>query len=176
MAGTPEICHMNMLVGQMARHYRLPWRCSGGCSSAKIVDAQAGYEAARNMYGVMMSGANFVLSTTGYMEGALTQSYAKFVLDAEQMEMFYRLGQGVDFGELKAALETMNEIEPGGHYLGTSHTLENFEKAFVMPELMNHDSFEQWQADGGEDANVRAVSRARKMLAGLRTAAPRRGD
>ena len=165
MAGTPEICHMNMLVGQMARHYRVPWRCSGGCSSAKIVDAQAGYESARNMYGVMMSGANFVLSTAGYMEGALTQSYAKFVLDAEQMEMFYRLGQGVDFGELEAALETMNEIEPGGHYLGTSHTLENFEKAFVMPELMNHDSFEQWQADGGEDANERAVSRAKRMLA-----------
>ena len=165
MAGTPEICHMNMLVGQMARRYRLPWRCSGGCSSAKVVDAQAGYEAARNMYGVMMAGANFVLSTTGYMEGALTQSYAKFVLDAEQAEMFYRLGQGVDFGELDAALEAMDEVEPGGHYLGTKHTLENFERAFFMPQLMNHDSFEQWESEGGQDANERAIRKVRQMLA-----------
>ncbi len=164
MAGTPEICHMNMLVGQMARHYRLPWRCSGGCSSAKIVDAQAGYESARNMYGVMMAGANFVLSTTGYMEGALTQGYAKFVLDAEQMEMFYRLGQGVDFDELEGAMNAMNEVEPGGHFLGTKHTLDNFEKAFMMPELMSHDSFEQWQAEGGQDANQRAITRVRQML------------
>ncbi len=164
MAGTPEICHMNMLVGQMARHYRLPWRCSGGCSSAKIVDAQAGYEAARNMYGVMMAGANFVLSTAGYMEGALTQSFAKFVLDAEQVEMFYRLGQGVDFGELDAALKAIGEVEAGGHFLGTKHTLENFERAFMMPELMNHDSFEQWEAEGRLDAGRRAEARARQML------------
>ncbi len=164
MSGTPEICHMNMLVGQMARYYKLPWRCSGGCTSSKVVDAQAGFEAARNMYGVMMAGANFVLSTTGYMEGALTQSYAKFVLDAEQMEMFYKLGQGADFSELDGALEAIGEVEPGGHYLGTKHTLENFQSAFMMPELMNFDSFEQWEADGARDANARALARARQML------------
>ena len=31
-AGTPEICHMNLLTAQMARHYRLPSRCSGSCA------------------------------------------------------------------------------------------------------------------------------------------------
>ncbi len=164
MAGTPEICHMNLLVGQLARHYGLPWRCSGGCSSAKIVDAQAGYEAARNMYGVLLAGANFVLSTTGYLEGALCQSYAKFVLDAEQMEMFYKLGRGPDFEELDAALAAIDEVEPGGHYLGSAHTLANFKTAFMMPELMNHDSFEQWSADGAQDANQRGIEKARRML------------
>jgi trimethylamine--corrinoid protein Co-methyltransferase len=165
MAGTPEICHMNLLVGQLARHYRLPWRCSGGCTSAKSVDAQAGYEAARNMYGVLLAGANFVLSSTGYMEGALSQSYAKFVLDAEQMEMFYKLGRGPDFGELDSALDAIEEIEPGGHYLGSAHTLANFQTAFMMPELMNHDSFEQWSAEGAKDTNQRALERVRQMLA-----------
>jgi trimethylamine--corrinoid protein Co-methyltransferase len=164
MAGTPEICHLNLLVGQLARHYRLPWRCSGGCTSAKVVDAQAGYEAARNMYGVLLAGANFVLSSTGYMEGALCQSYAKFVLDAEQMEMHYKFGRGPDFGELDAALAAINEVEPGGHYLGSAHTLANFQTAFMMPELMNHDSFEQWLAEGAKDANRRGLEKAKKML------------
>ncbi len=165
MAGTPEICHMNMLVGQMARYYKLPWRCSGGCTSSKVVDAQSGYEAARNMYGALLAGANFILSTTGYMEGALTQSYAKFVLDAEHVEMFYKLGQGINFDELEGALDSMAEVEPGGHYLGTSHTLENSERAFMMPELMSHDSFEQWQAEGSKDANTRAIEKAKQLLA-----------
>ena len=164
MSGTPEICHMNLLVGQMARHYRLPWRCSGGCTSAKVVDAQAGMEAARNLYGTMLAGANFILSTTGYMEGALTQSYAKFVLDAEQCEMMMKLGRGPDFSELGPALDAMAEVEPGGHYLGTAHTLENFETAFMMPELMNFDSLEQWEADGAQDANQRAISKVRQLL------------
>ncbi|MEI9425871.1 trimethylamine methyltransferase family protein, partial [Mesorhizobium sp. Cs1299R1N1] len=100
MAGTPEICHMNMLVGQLARHYKLPWRCSGSNTSSKLVDAQAGYEAARNMYGALIAGANFVLSSTGYLEAALTQSYSKFMLDAEQMVMFYKLGRGLVLSEL----------------------------------------------------------------------------
>ncbi|MEM7506850.1 MAG: trimethylamine methyltransferase family protein [Pseudomonadota bacterium] len=164
MSGTPEICHMNLMVGQMARFYKLPWRCSAGCSSSKVTDAQAGMEAARNLYGAMLAGANFMLSTTGYLEGALTQSYTKFVLDAEQCEMMMKLGQGPDFAELTGALDAMSEVEPGGHFLGTQHTLANFQTAFMMPGLMNFDSFEQWEADGAQDATQRAANRVREML------------
>ncbi|MER8544005.1 trimethylamine methyltransferase family protein [Mesorhizobium sp. M1334] len=164
MAGTPEICHMNMLVGQLARHYKLPWRCSGSNTSSKLVDAQAGYEAARNMYGALIAGANFVLSTTGYLEAALTQSYSKFMLDSEQMVMFYKLGQGVVLREIDEALDAIRQSEPGSHYLGTEHTLKNFERAFIVPELMNHDSFEQWSFAGAKDANTRGIEAAVRAL------------
>ena len=163
-AGTPEICHMNLLTAQMARHYRLPSRCSGSCTSSKMVDAQAGYEAARNMYGVLMAGTNFVLSTTGYLESAMCQSYAKWVLDSEQLEMMYRLGGGVSFDGLDEVLDTMREVPPGGHHLGTNHTLANFQTAFSMPEMMNSDNYEQWLADGARSAEDRATARCREML------------
>ncbi len=164
LAGTPEIDHINMLVGQLARFYELPWRCSGGCSSSKLVDAQAGYESARNMMGVLMAGANFVLSTTGYLESALCQSYSKAMLDGEQMQMMYKLGRGVDMDELDPAMEAVREIEPGDHYLGTQHTLANFETAFFMPKLMDGDSYETWNAQGRVDANQRGIDMARKAL------------
>ncbi len=164
MAGTPEIDHINLLVGQMARFYKLPWRCSGACSSSKILDAQAGYEAARNLYGAALAGANFILSTAGYLEGALCQSFAKFVVDAEQAELTHKFLRGIDFSELDGALDAMQEVEPGGHYLGAKHTLENFERAFIIPELMHHDSFEQWEAEGRLDLNDRAVAKAKSML------------
>ena len=171
MAGTPEIDHINLLVGQMARHYKLPWRCSGACSSSKILDAQAGYEAARNLYGAALAGANFILSTAGYLEGALCQSFAKFVVDAEQAEMTHKFLRGIDFTELEGALSAMDEVDPGSHYLGTQHTLQNFERAFIIPELMHHDSFEQWEAEGRQDTNERAIKRVRKMLAEYETPA-----
>ena len=38
----------------------------------------------------------------------------------------------------------------------------------MMPELMNHDSYKQWLAEGGRDANQRAVARARQLLAECR--------
>ena len=163
-AGTPEICHMNLLTAQMARHYRLPSRCSGSCTSSKMVDAQAGYEAGRNMYGVLMAGINFVLSTTGYLESAMCQSYAKWVLDSEQLELMHRLGSGVSFTDLDEVLETMREVPPGGHHLGTAHTLANFQTAFSMPEMMNSDNYEQWLADGSLSAEDRAAARCRELL------------
>ena len=163
-AGTPEICHMNLRTAQMARHYGLPSRCSGSCSSSKMVDAQAGYEAARNMYGVLMAGTNFVLSTTGYLESAMCQSYAKWVLDSEQLEMMYRLGSGVSFDDLDEVLDTMREVPPGGHHLGTAHTLANFQTAFSMPEMMNSDNYEQWLADGALSAEDRATAKCRQLL------------
>lgn len=163
-AGTPEICHMNLLTAQMARHYGLPSRCSGSCTSSKMVDAQAGYEAARNMYGVLMAGTNFVLSTTGYLESAMCQSYAKWVLDSEQLEMMYRLGSGVSFDDLDEVLGTMREVPPGGHHLGTAHTLANFQTAFSMPEMMNSDNYEQWLADGALSAEDRATAKCRQLL------------
>ena len=163
-AGTPEICHMNLLTAQMARHYNLPSRCSGSCTSSKMVDAQAGYEAARNMYGVLMAGTNFVLSTTGYLESAMCQSYAKWVLDSEQLELMYRLGSGVSFDGLDEVLDSMRSVPAGGHHLGTEHTLANFQTAFSMPEMMNSDNYEQWLADGSQSAEERATARCRQML------------
>jgi trimethylamine--corrinoid protein Co-methyltransferase len=164
MAGTPEIDHMNLLVGQLARRYGLPWRCSGMCSASKLVDAQAGYEAARNMFGAVLAGANFILSTTGYLESALCQSYSKAVLDGEQAGMFRTFAEGIDFEELEDAVQAMAEVPPGGHFLGTAHTLANFQTAFTMPELMDSDGFEQWLAAGGKDANQRGLDKAAEML------------
>ena len=163
-AGTPEICHMNLLTAQMARHYNLPSRCSGSCTSSKMVDAQAGYEAARNMYGVLMAGTSFVLSTTGYLESAMCQSYAKWVLDSEQLELMYQLGSGVSFDDLDEVLDSMRSVPAGGHHLGTEHTLANFQTAFSMPEMMNSDNYEQWLADGSQSAEERASARCRQML------------
>jgi trimethylamine--corrinoid protein Co-methyltransferase len=126
------------------------------------------------MYGVMMAGANFVLSTTGYLESALCQSYAKTMLDGEQMRMMYRLGRGVDMDELDPAMAAVREIEPGDHFLGTEHTLANFETAFFMPELMDGDSYEQWNVAGAVDANTRGIDMARRKLAEYE--APRMDD
>ena len=78
------------------------------------LDAQAGYEAARNMFGVALAGANFVLSTTGYMESALCQSYAKAVVDGEQAEMFRRFVEGIDFDELDGAPRRWARSSPAG--------------------------------------------------------------
>ena len=62
-------------------------------------------------------------------------------------------------------MAAVREVGPGGHFLGTQHTLENFEKAFFMPSLMDFNSFEQWQAEGAKDHDTRGREKARALLA-----------
>ncbi len=164
MAGTPEISLMNFMIGQMARHYGVPWRTSNTLGGAKTFDAQAGYESATTLMAVLMAGANYIWHSAGWNEAGMHCSMAKFVVDAEQCAMGYRMAQGIRWDDFDEALQAVRDVGPGGHYLGHPHTLENFQRAFFMPELFDNNSIEQWQAEGANDINARANAHARAML------------
>jgi trimethylamine--corrinoid protein Co-methyltransferase len=166
MAGTSELALMNFMIGQLARRYGVPWRSSGMLTGAKICDAQAAYESAFNMLPILLAGANFVMHTAGWSEAGLVCNLAKFMLDAEQMEMLYRLGQGPSFDDFEEALDAIREVGPGGHFLGTAHTQAHFQDAFFMSRLGDNNSFEQWQLEGGKDAATRGREAALAALEG----------
>ena len=164
MAGTPEISLMNFMIGQMARFYDVPWRTSNTLGGAKTFDAQAGYESASTMMAALMSGANYIWHSAGWNEAGMHCSMAKFVVDAEQCAMGYRMAEGIRWDDFDEALQAVRDVGPGGHYLGHPHTLENFQRAFFMPELFDNNSIEQWQAEGSIQTNERALNYARQML------------
>ncbi|MEO1238564.1 MAG: trimethylamine methyltransferase family protein [Pseudomonadota bacterium] len=164
MAGTPEISLMNFMIGQMARHYGVPWRSSNTLGGAKTFDAQAGYESAMTMNAVLMAGCNYIWHSAGWNEAGMHCSMAKFVVDAEVCAMGYRMAEGIRWDDFDEALRAVPDIGPGGHYLGHPHTLENFQRAFFMPEMFNNDAIEQWQAEGSVEITERALTRARALL------------
>jgi trimethylamine--corrinoid protein Co-methyltransferase len=61
-------------------------------------------------------------------------------------------------------MSAFREGAPGVHFLGTAHTLANFETAFYRSETANYDSFEQWQEEGSLDAAQRANATWKRML------------
>ena len=164
MAGTPEISLMNFMIGQMARFYDVPWRSSNTLGGAKTFDAQAGYESAMTMNAVLLAGANYNWHSAGWNEAGMHCSMAKFVVDAEVCAMGYRMAQGVQWDDFDEALRAVRDIGPGGHYLGHAHTLENFQRAFFMPEMFDNNSIEQWEAEGAVEITERGLNRARDLL------------
>ncbi|WP_419907504.1 trimethylamine methyltransferase family protein [Hoeflea sp.] len=164
MAGTPEISLMNFMIGQMARHYRIPWRTSNTLGGAKTFDAQAGYESASTMMATLMAGANYVWHSAGWNEAGMHCSMAKFVVDAEQCAMGYRMAEGVKWDDFDEALAAVRDIGPGGHYLGHPHTQARFQDAFFMPELFDNNSIEQWVAEGSQEITERALKYTRNLL------------
>ncbi|WP_424972877.1 trimethylamine methyltransferase family protein [Dinoroseobacter sp. S76] len=165
MAGTPEISLMNFMIGQMARHYGVPWRTSNTLGGAKTFDAQAGYESATTLSAVMHAGANYIWHSAGWNEAGMHCSMAKFVVDAEQCAMAYKMAQGVTWDDFDAATAAIRDVGPGGHYLGHAHTQENFQTAFFMPELFDNNAIEQWAAEGSVEITERALAVARGLLA-----------
>jgi trimethylamine--corrinoid protein Co-methyltransferase len=164
MAGTPEIGLMNFMIGQMARHYGVPWRTSGNLGGAKTFDAQAGYESASTFQAVLMSGANYIWHAAGWNEAGMHCSVAKFVVDAEQCAMGHRMASGIRWDDFDEAVAAVADIGPGGHYLGHPHTQANFERAFFMPKLFDNNAIEQWKADGEKEITARALEYARQLL------------
>lgn len=165
MAGTPEISLMNFMIGQMARYYGVPWRTSNTLGGAKTFDAQAGYESATTMMAVLMSGANYIWHSAGWNEAGMHCSIAKFVVDAEQCAMGYRMAEGIRWDDFDEALAAVRDIGPGGHYLGHPHTQANFQRAFFMPKLFDNNSIEQWIAEGSKEITERALAYAKVLLA-----------
>ncbi|MEM7547072.1 MAG: trimethylamine methyltransferase family protein [Pseudomonadota bacterium] len=164
MAGTPEISLMNLMIGQMARFYGVPWRTSNTLGGAKTFDAQAGYESAMTLNAVMMAGAHYIWHSAGWNEAGMHCSTAKFIVDAEMCAMAYRMAEGINWDDFDEAVGAVADIGPGGHYLGHPHTLANFQRAFFMPEMFDNNSIEQWQAEGGVEITERALIRARSLL------------
>jgi trimethylamine--corrinoid protein Co-methyltransferase len=73
--------------------------------------------------------------------------------------------KGVDLSDNGQALDAIRENGPGQHFLGSAHTLANFETAFYRSEVADNNSFEQWQEDGSLDAAQRANAIWKRMLA-----------
>ncbi len=163
--GTPEPALMLYVVAQLARRLGLPFRSGGHLCASKIADAQAAYESAATMQPTMLGGVNFVLHAAGLLEGGLCMGYEKFILDADQCGMWDAFAKGVDLSPNGQAVDAITENGPGKHFLGTAHTLANFETAFYRSSVADNASFEQWQEEGSLDAAQRANKVWKKMLA-----------
>jgi trimethylamine--corrinoid protein Co-methyltransferase len=165
MSGMPEVTLMNVIVGQLARRYGLPWRTTAAQASSKLFDAQSGYESATAMMSGATAGANLMLHAGGWDEAGLVCCMGKFVADAEQNLLIAKYAQGVDFDHFDEALEAVSRIGPGGHYLGDAFTLKHFREAFIAPELLDYLSHEQWKAKGEKPMDQRCREKAAEILA-----------
>ncbi len=152
-------------MAALARRLGVPFRSGGSLCASKLPDAQAAYESAATLQPTILAGVNFVLHAAGWLEGGLTCGYEKFVMDADQCGMMAVFAKGMDLSENGQALEAILANEPGTHFLGSAHTLANFESAFYRSGIANYDSFEQWQEDGALDTAQRANRVWKKMLA-----------
>jgi trimethylamine--corrinoid protein Co-methyltransferase len=162
--GTPEYVQGQIATGQLARRVRLPHRTSNVTGSA-VVDAQAAYESEMSIWGAVLGGASLLYQGAGWLEGGLTASFEKLILDAELLQQMALVLAPPRVDDDTLGLEAIAGVGPGGHFFGSPHTLARYETAFYQPFLSDWRNFETWQEDGAQTATQRANRIWKQLLA-----------
>ena len=157
--GTPENARATIAAGQLARRYSIPYRASNA-SASNALDAQAAYESEMSIWSSVLGGAHLVYHGAGWMEGGLTASFEKIVLDVEMLQMIALTiaPAAVDEAEVRAGLAAIADVPTGGHFFGSPHTLERYESAFYEPLVSNWQNYENWAEAGSRPAEERATA------------------
>jgi len=156
--GTPENARATIAAGQLARLYELPYRASNA-NASNAVDAQAAYESEMSIWSSILGGANLLYHGAGWLEGGLTASFEKLVIDVEMLQMMAATMAPTDVTrqEISEGLAAIADVPAGGHFFGSPHTLSRYEAAFYSPLVSDWQSYEAWEQGGSLTADARAT-------------------
>jgi len=153
--GTPEHVRATLGAGQLARFIGLPWR-SGGGSAANVNDAQAAHETQFALWGSVLAGATVCIHAAGWMEGGLSVSFEKLITDIEALQTFAELFAPVSGSAAEIGFDAIADVQPGGHFFSTAHTMERYRTAFYQPLVADLSNFGSWTEAGAKTASERA--------------------
>lgn len=154
--GTPENTKANIIGGQLARRYGIPYRTSNA-NASNCVDLQATYETMMATWGAVLGGANIIYHAAGWLEGGLTASFEKFILDIEIIQNMVEFMKPMKFDDDEIGLDAIKSVSPGGHFFGAEHTMSRYQNAFYQPIVSDWANYENWEAAGAKTALDRAT-------------------
>ncbi|SPH18393.1 hypothetical protein DEA8626_01931 [Defluviimonas aquaemixtae] len=164
--GTPTHIRMAISTGQLARHVGLPWRSAAG-SAANVADMQAAGENHMGLWANLLANATLTIHSAGWLEGGLTFGYEKFINDIEALQTLAELCTPLASPQEELAWDAIADVQPGGHFFATGHTMERFDSAFYAPLVADLSNFGTWEAAGARTATERATAIWQRLLAGF---------
>jgi trimethylamine--corrinoid protein Co-methyltransferase len=81
-----------------------------------------------SLWSTITGGVHLIEHAAGWLEGGLTASFEKLIVDAEMLQMMRSFLDPVVVDEPSLAVDAITEVDPGGHFFGTGHTLARFRR------------------------------------------------
>jgi trimethylamine--corrinoid protein Co-methyltransferase len=136
---------------------------TAGCSDAKALDPQAAIEATFSIVTAALSGANLI-HDVGYLESGLLGSFDMLVMADEIIGMAKRLLGGVRVTRDTLAVDVIEQVGPGGHYLTQEHTRAHFRAETWFPTLIDRQMRRTWAATGAQTMDQRIRAKVLDLL------------
>jgi len=155
--GTPEHIKLSIGSGQLARFIGLPWRSASG-SASNIADMQSAGETHMSLWAALQANATLTIHAAGWLEGGLTFGYEKFINDIEALQTVAELCKPLPDDEDTLAWSALADVEPGGHFFATDHTMQRYRDAFYTPLVADLNNYGSWSDSGGLTSTERATA------------------
>ncbi len=155
--GTPEHIKLSIGSGQLARHIGLPWRSAAG-SASNTADMQSGTENNMGLWAALQANATLTIHSAGWLEGGLCFGYEKFINDIEALQSIAELCTPLPEDEDTMGWAALEEVEPGGHFFATDHTMKRYRDAFYQPIVADLSNNGAWLEAGGLTSTERATN------------------
>ena len=163
--GTPEANLVTMALSQLGHRLGVPVRSGGGhVTASNAADGQAMADSVNALWATVMSGTHQVWHAAGWLEGGLTMSYEKFVMDLDNCGAMLRLQQGMEVSAETLSQQSYLEVGPGENFLTTAHTMAHYSDANYESLLPDTGPYERWAEEGALDASMRATPVWQAML------------
>jgi trimethylamine--corrinoid protein Co-methyltransferase len=112
-----------------------------------------------------MGGGNLIMHAAGWLEGGLSSSYEKTILDVDLLQMVASFLDPLAVDDGSLALDAVREVGPGGHFFGAAHTQSRYRDAFYAPILSDWRNYESWREAGSPTAMEKANRMWKEALA-----------
>ncbi len=134
-------------------------------TESKLPDIQAGIEKTQSIIQVALAGSNFIHHAAGMLEDMSTIAYEQFVIDNDVLGMAMRAVRGIEINDETLALDAIDRVGPGNHYLMDEHTMRYMRTEHYYPSsVINRQGRDEWEADGSKDARTQAQEIVRDIL------------
>lgn len=164
LMGSIESGLMNAAITQMAHYYRLPCYLTVGVTDSKLPDAQAAHESASTAMLAALAGGNFIHEAFGMLDGAMTVSYAQYVIDNDIVGSCLRTLRGIEVNDDSLAYDVIASVGPGGNYLSEEHTVRYMRTESYSPRASDRQQYQLWLDAGSKDSWKRAEEIAAELI------------
>jgi len=148
---------------EVARYYGFRVNVNGFHSASKMSGAQASYEKTLSTLLPVLAGADEVYGA-GSLEGGMAASFEELVMDDEICKAVLKAVQGIEVNDETLAIDVIDKVGPGGHFLAEKHTLNHFKNVLFFSEVADRQSYDAWKKTGGKSMIKRAREKAEQIL------------
>ncbi|MGD2037780.1 MAG: trimethylamine methyltransferase family protein [Desulfobacterales bacterium] len=159
----PEMSLALAAQAEVAQYFGLPTWGLAGSTEAKVLDAQAGAEAAFHIMAQGMAGLNLI-HDVGYMDMGMICAVEQLILGNEIIGMTKRFLRGMELSSQTLARDVIASVGPGGNFLEEAHTLQHFKNELWRPGVFTRQQYDSWQQSGAMDTAARIREEIRRIV------------